>query len=98
MASSFISFPQFLRLGEQHVRVVLAAFAVFTFVGIVFFYFYSRPKSLPPALEKVFSYLKFFYVSFLKPHTGDGGGGQQDALESFYRVQVCYTYLIYGRG
>lgn len=35
------------------------------------------------------SFLRFFYVSFLKPHTGDGtGNGQQDALESFYKAQA----------
>ena len=34
------------------------------------------------------SFSKFFYASFLKPHTGDGLIGQQAALESFYKVQV----------
>jgi len=34
------------------------------------------------------SFLRFFYASFLKPHTGDGAGGQQDALESFYKAQA----------
>ena len=35
------------------------------------------------------SFSQFFYVSFLKPHTGDGtGNGQQDALESFYKAQA----------
>lgn len=32
---------------------------------------------------------KFFYASFLKPHSGDDAAtGQQSALESFYRAQV----------
>lgn len=37
-----------------------------------------------------FSFVKFFYASFLKPHDPDttGQGGQQYALESFYRTQV----------
>ena len=35
------------------------------------------------------SYLQFFYASFLKPHTGDGQGyQQQQALESFYKCQA----------
>ena len=34
----------------------------------------------------IFTYLKFIYASFLKPH--EKGEGQQDALESFYRAQV----------
>lgn len=33
-------------------------------------------------------YLKFAYVSFIKPHTGRVGEGQQSALESFYAAQV----------
>lgn len=35
----------------------------------------------------IFTYLKFIYASFLKPHD-KGSGGQQDALESFYSTQV----------
>lgn len=36
------------------------------------------------------TYARFFYASFLKPHTGDGADtGQQAALESFYKAQVC---------
>jgi len=36
-----------------------------------------------------YSFLRFFYGCFLKPHTGDGtGNGQQDALESFYKAQA----------
>lgn len=35
----------------------------------------------------IFSYLKFIYASFLKPHD-KSGDGQQDALESFYKTQV----------
>lgn len=35
----------------------------------------------------VFTYVKFVYANFLKPHETDGEG-QQHALESFYRTQV----------
>ncbi|KAL2834428.1 hypothetical protein BDW59DRAFT_47280 [Aspergillus cavernicola] len=35
----------------------------------------------------LFSYLKFIYANFLKPHD-KGGNTQQDALESFYRTQA----------
>lgn len=35
-----------------------------------------------------YSYGRFFYASFLKPHTGDASAGQQGALESFYKAQV----------
>lgn len=48
------------------------------------------------------SYLKFAYGSFFKPHTGDGSGNQQDALESFYEYQAdaydtTRTTLLRGR-
>lgn len=43
-------------------------------------------------LRKVYtnaSYIaKFAYSCFFKPHTGDGTGNQQDALESFYKSQA----------
>lgn len=35
----------------------------------------------------IFTYLRFAYASFLKPHDKNGNG-QQDALESFYKTQV----------
>ena len=47
------------------------------------------------------TYARFFYASFLKPHTGDGAvTGQQAALESFYKAQVgqnMYFYFFFGR-
>ena len=43
-------------------------------------------------LRKTYSalchYGTFAYSCFLKPHSGDGTGSQQDALESFYRSQA----------
>lgn len=33
-------------------------------------------------------YGRFIYACFLKPHSGDGSGSQQDALESFYKAQA----------
>lgn len=41
-----------------------------------------------PVFGSVGPYLRFAYVSFLKPHTGKNDGGQQSALESFYSAQV----------
>ncbi|KAG9743367.1 hypothetical protein KCU71_g4284, partial [Aureobasidium melanogenum] len=45
---------------------------------------------------------KFAYSCFLKPHTGDTTGSQQDALESFYKTQagiydVTRSRLLRGR-
>jgi betaine lipid synthase len=47
-------------------------------------------------------YAKFVYNCFLKPHSGDGSGSQQDALESFYKAQASIydatrTRLLQGR-
>ncbi|EME77424.1 uncharacterized protein MYCFIDRAFT_191528 [Pseudocercospora fijiensis CIRAD86] len=46
--------------------------------------------------------LRFAYTCFLKPHTGDASGNQQDALESFYKSQasiydVTRSKLLQGR-
>ena len=45
---------------------------------------FTSLKSTP-----LYSYAKFFYASFLKPHAKHGDHeGQQAALESFYAKQV----------
>ncbi|EMD89433.1 hypothetical protein COCHEDRAFT_1108881 [Bipolaris maydis C5] len=61
-----------------------------------------RPKSKGQEPSTVEAYLKFIYGCFLKPHTGDGSGSQQDALESFYKAQAevydaTRTRLLCGR-
>ena len=45
---------------------------------------------------------KFAWNCFFKPHTGDGNGSQQDALESFYKAQAgiydaTRSKLLHGR-
>jgi betaine lipid synthase len=37
----------------------------------------NKSETAPSGIE---AYLKFVYGCFLKPHTGDGTGSQQDAL------------------
>ncbi|KAK1984609.1 hypothetical protein LZ30DRAFT_585759 [Colletotrichum cereale] len=46
----------------------------------------ERNGSEAPSLLK--SFLLFFYSCFIKPHSGDKKGTQQDALESFYKKQA----------
>jgi betaine lipid synthase len=56
------------------------------FVGILVatvFVFALRPKSKGQPVGTLEAYLKFIYGCFLKPHTGDGSGSQQDALVRF---------------
>ncbi|TVY49827.1 hypothetical protein LOCC1_G000422 [Lachnellula occidentalis] len=73
-----------------HTELYLVGATLFLLVGI-FFTLSLRLSSKgiednPSAFE---SFLRFFYASFLKPHSGeDTGNGQQDALESFYKAQA----------
>lgn len=39
-----------------------------------------KPKDGKESSNSIEAYLKFIYSCFLKPHTGDGTGSQQDAL------------------
>ena len=69
--------------------ILLVAAAAIVLVGGGFFAFVSTSRS---SSKTVATYARFFYASFLKPHTGDGTSvGQQAALESFYKVQVGET-------
>ncbi len=59
----------------------------------------TLPKT---ASEHLLPYWRFFYASFLKPHTTVSTNGQRDALESFYSSQadaydVTRARLLKGR-
>lgn len=64
--------------------VAIAFFALFAFVA----QYFELSSSISADKFFLTPYLKFAYVSFLKPHTGQADGGQQSALESFYSAQV----------
>lgn len=66
-------------LASVLLAVILVAFFVFSFTDV---------SSAGKAYSAGSYYLKFAYSCFLKPHTGDGTGSQQDALESFYKSQA----------
>jgi betaine lipid synthase len=76
---------------DPHTQIIIVGVTLVLLIGVIFTTtFLSAVKKEddenPSALT---SYLRFFYASFLKPHTGDGtGNGQQDALESFYKAQA----------
>ena len=67
-------------------QILIAACGIAFFVSIVYILVFIRPeyrlKVDPP------NYGNFIYATFLKPHEKSSEGGQQDALESFYRAQV----------
>lgn len=69
---------------RQHVYIAGTAFLVFALVATVLLFSFRKQKV--DYNSGIFTYLKFIYASFLKPH--EKGDGQQDALESFYRTQV----------
>lgn len=68
-----------------HAYIGFAAFLVCAFV--TFTVLLSSRKSKLDHNTGIFSYFKFIYATFLKPHD-KSGEGQQDALESFYKTQV----------
>ncbi|RJE23871.1 hypothetical protein PHISCL_03783 [Aspergillus sclerotialis] len=68
-----------------HAYIALAAFLVCAVVA--FTVLLSSRKSKVDYNAGVFTYFKFVYATFLKPHD-KGGSSQQDALESFYKTQV----------
>ncbi|KAF1986977.1 hypothetical protein K402DRAFT_354389 [Aulographum hederae CBS 113979] len=70
-----------------HVSLVCAALVVFL-AAVFVLAFVDVPRILKSS-ETVNAYARFFYACMLKPHTGDGSGSQQDALESFYKAQAA---------
>ena len=76
---------------EMQTGILILGFGVAFFVLLaIFLQCFDLDIASTLSLDKFFltPYLKFAYVSFLKPHTGRADGGQQSALESFYSAQV----------
>jgi len=69
-----------------HVYIAGVALLVFALVALVLLV--SSQQLKVDLNQGVFTYLKFIYASFLKPHD-KSVEGQQGALESFYKTQVC---------
>lgn len=72
---------------------IIASYVVFSFTEV---------SLLRKSYHAWNQYAKFAYNCFLKPHSGDGSGSQQDALESFYKAQASIydatrTRLLQGR-
>ena len=81
--------PNVLLPKDPHIQIYLAGISLTLLIVVVFAITLGTSKGRDEEPSGFQSYLKFFYASFLKPHTGDGtGNGQQDALESFYKAQA----------
>lgn len=61
---------------------------VLVVLAVVFSVVIASTQNIKAGNSFLSPYLRFAYVSFLKPHTGRNGEGQQSALESFYSAQV----------
>lgn len=93
---SFLSatLPDSLAPSFQQILILLAFFAVvalaarFSITTVYGSKHFRGPNGLA-------TFARFFYASFLKPHSGDGAiTGQQAALESFYKAQVASPFPI----
>ncbi|KAL9092611.1 MAG: hypothetical protein Q9165_004415 [Trypethelium subeluteriae] len=83
-------------------QIGLASAAVLILLIAVFVASFGKLKVSLSFGETFYSYSRFIYGCFLKPHTGDASGNQQDALESFYKAQASVydatrQRLLHGR-
>ena len=77
-------------LYEMHyVQLTVAACSMLLLIAGVCTMLFWKSQALKDLMSPFMNFSKFFYASFLKPHTRDSTlTGQQAALESFYKVQV----------
>ncbi|KAK0262397.1 hypothetical protein B0A54_05609 [Friedmanniomyces endolithicus] len=71
------------------INQISAASVVLAIVLIAYFLAsFTELSALQKAYSSCKPFITFAYSCFFKPHTGDGTGNQQDALESFYSSQA----------
>lgn len=81
--------PSIILLKDPHSQIIIIGATLVLLIGVVSTINLRLSKKEDEENPSTFaSFLRFFYASFLKPHTGDAGNGQQDALESFYKAQA----------
>ena len=100
MAFSSISAASLLGtqiVGWHYVYIIFAAVTVLSTICCVFVVAFRKPKIFDNIYDYVAAFGRFFYASFLKPHSGDESTGQQAALESFYKAQVRTLVACYSR-
>ena len=94
-----------LRVGfsnEPLVQVAVVSVLLAIFLLVIFVNAFPNSAKYIKFPEPVNALFRFAYACFLKPHTGDSSGSQQDALESFYAAQAAVydstrTVLLHGR-
>jgi len=74
---------------DHHTQNFIVGATLVVLIGVIFAISFCGTRENEESPSTLTSFLRFFYASFLKPHSGDGtGNGQQDALESFYKAQA----------
>jgi betaine lipid synthase len=74
---------------DPHTQIFVVGATVIVLIAIIFATTWRSAKFDDENPSPLTSFLRFFYASFLKPHSsGEGVNGQQDALESFYKAQA----------
>ncbi|KAL1589371.1 hypothetical protein WHR41_02174 [Cladosporium halotolerans] len=89
-------------LTEPLAQVSLASVILVLIIASYVIFSFTEVSLLRKSYNAWTQYSKFAYNCFLKPHSGDGSGSQQDALESFYKAQASIydatrTRLLQGR-
>ncbi|KAF2084993.1 hypothetical protein K490DRAFT_68195 [Saccharata proteae CBS 121410] len=92
-----------LSSADPVLQIGLVFLSLSAFLAIVFALALREPQGGTKEPSTFQAYVKFFWGCFLKPHTGDRNGSQQDALESFYKAQASVydatrAKLLHGRN
>ncbi|KAK4968118.1 hypothetical protein LTR66_011871 [Elasticomyces elasticus] len=75
-------------LSQPLTQISLATVVLVLLLLVYFICSFTELESLRKLGTALSSYGKFAWSCFLKPHSGDASGSQQDALESFYSAQA----------
>lgn len=76
------------RLADPKHQLSVASIGGIVFVLAWILLFFTELSTLQKLYNNAGYLAQFVYACFFKPHTGDGTGSQQDALESFYKSQA----------
>lgn len=76
------------RLADPKYQLSVASIGGIVFVLAWILLFFTELSTLQKLYNNAGYLAQFIYACFFKPHTGDGTGSQQDALESFYKSQA----------
>ena len=87
MASSILS-DAYHGLADPISQISLATVCLVVIIIAYITLSFTELSLLRKTYNAIYHYGTFAYTCFLKPHSGDGTGSQQDALESFYQSQA----------